>query len=134
MSCLAKAEAAQFLVAHPRFSARQWAEAQPFRNDADRQRFVVQLAPTCLFTPGADYFSIELTPDEFTAKIAETPLAYQPGTTWEYGRSTDVLGHVIERAGSHECCSLRLMVISRRLVSLVYVSASLPASSRAACC
>jgi len=25
------------------------------------------------------------------------PLMYQPGTTWEYSRSTDVLGHVVER-------------------------------------
>ena len=51
-----------------------------------------------LFTPGADYFSIELTPDEFTAKIAETPLAYQPGTTWEYSLAVDVLGRVVEKA------------------------------------
>ena len=51
-----------------------------------------------LFTPGADYFSIELTPDEFTAKIAETPLAYQPGTTWEYSHAVDVLGRVVEKA------------------------------------
>jgi CubicO group peptidase (beta-lactamase class C family) len=51
-----------------------------------------------LFTPGADYFSIELTPDEFSAKIAETPLAYQPGTTWEYSLAVDVLGRVVEKA------------------------------------
>lgn len=35
---------------------------------------------------------------ELVAKLATVPLMYQPGTTWEYGRSTDVLGHVIERA------------------------------------
>lgn len=29
-------------------------------------------------------------------KLATVPLHYQPGTTWEYGRSTDVLGRVIE--------------------------------------
>ena len=34
---------------------------------------------------------------EFVKKLATVPLAYQPGTTWEYSRSTDVLGHVIER-------------------------------------
>ncbi|MFY9316478.1 MAG: serine hydrolase domain-containing protein [Burkholderiales bacterium] len=34
---------------------------------------------------------------ELAQKLAKVPLAYQPGTTWEYGRSTDVLGHVIER-------------------------------------
>ena len=51
-----------------------------------------------LFTPGADYAAIELTPDEFTQKIAAAPLAYQPGTTWEYSLSVDVLGRVIEKA------------------------------------
>jgi TolB-like protein/class 3 adenylate cyclase/Tfp pilus assembly protein PilF len=36
----AKLEAAQFLAAHPDFSARQWGDAQPFEHDADRQHFV----------------------------------------------------------------------------------------------
>jgi CubicO group peptidase (beta-lactamase class C family) len=34
---------------------------------------------------------------EFVKKLSTVPLMYQPGTVWEYGRSTDVLGHVIER-------------------------------------
>lgn len=34
---------------------------------------------------------------EFVKKLATVPLMYQPGSTWEYSRSTDVLGHVIER-------------------------------------
>ncbi len=34
---------------------------------------------------------------DLVRKLATVPLVYQPGTTWEYGRSTDVLGHVIER-------------------------------------
>jgi len=29
-------------------------------------------------------------------KLAKVPLMYQPGSTWEYGRSTDVLGRVVE--------------------------------------
>jgi len=29
-------------------------------------------------------------------KLAKVPLMYQPGTAWEYGRSTDVLGRVVE--------------------------------------
>jgi CubicO group peptidase (beta-lactamase class C family) len=33
---------------------------------------------------------------EFTSRLAKLPLAYQPGTTWEYSVSTDVLGRVIE--------------------------------------
>jgi len=33
---------------------------------------------------------------EMVAKLGELPLAYEPGTRWEYGRSTDVLGRLIE--------------------------------------
>jgi CubicO group peptidase (beta-lactamase class C family) len=33
---------------------------------------------------------------EFAARIARLPLAYQPGTTWDYSHSTDILGRVIE--------------------------------------
>jgi len=43
-----------------------------------------------------DLFSRDLTNAEFVAQIAELPLAEQPGTQWDYGHSTDVLGRVIE--------------------------------------
>lgn len=33
---------------------------------------------------------------EMLAKLGKLPLAYQPGTTWQYGMSTDVLGRVVE--------------------------------------
>ena len=33
---------------------------------------------------------------EFAERIAKMPLAYQPGTTWDYSHSTDILGRVIE--------------------------------------
>src|SRR5947209_472658 len=33
---------------------------------------------------------------EFADRIAKMPLAYQPGTTWDYSHSTDILGRVIE--------------------------------------
>ncbi|MCS3450741.1 CubicO group peptidase (beta-lactamase class C family) [Bradyrhizobium elkanii] len=33
---------------------------------------------------------------EFVARLAALPLAEQPGTQWDYGHSTDVLGRVIE--------------------------------------
>ena len=33
---------------------------------------------------------------EFAERIARMPLAYQPGTTWDYSHSTDILGRVIE--------------------------------------
>jgi CubicO group peptidase (beta-lactamase class C family) len=43
-----------------------------------------------------DLFSRDLTNAEFAAQIAALPLAEQPGTQWDYGHSTDVLGRVIE--------------------------------------
>ena len=33
---------------------------------------------------------------EFANRIAKLPLAFQPGTTWDYGHSTDILGRLIE--------------------------------------
>jgi CubicO group peptidase (beta-lactamase class C family) len=33
---------------------------------------------------------------EFAERIAQLPLAEQPGTLWDYGHSTDVLGRIIE--------------------------------------
>ena len=35
--------------------------------------------------------------EDFVAGLAAVPLGYQPGTAWDYGFSTDVLGLVIER-------------------------------------
>lgn len=39
----------------------------------------------------------DLSNTEFSRKLATMPLAYVPGTTWEYSRSTDVVGALIER-------------------------------------
>jgi CubicO group peptidase (beta-lactamase class C family) len=33
---------------------------------------------------------------EFAERIAKLPLAFQPGTTWDYGYSTDILGRLVE--------------------------------------
>jgi CubicO group peptidase (beta-lactamase class C family) len=33
---------------------------------------------------------------ELVDRLAKLPLAYQPGTTWDYSQSTDILGRVIE--------------------------------------
>jgi CubicO group peptidase (beta-lactamase class C family) len=38
----------------------------------------------------------EFTNAEFVDRLAKLPLAFEPGTTWDYGHSTDVLGRVIE--------------------------------------
>src|SRR5712664_4362020 len=44
----------------------------------------------------AGLFNGDLDNAEFAARIAQLPLAEQPGTRWDYGHSTDVLGRVIE--------------------------------------
>jgi CubicO group peptidase (beta-lactamase class C family) len=44
-----------------------------------------------------------ITSDELIKRLGEAPLAYQPGTTWEYGCATDVLGVLVERVAG---CSL----------------------------
>ncbi len=44
----------------------------------------------------ADLFNGDRTNAEFADRIAKLPLAEQPGTIWDYGHSTDVLGRVIE--------------------------------------
>ncbi len=38
----------------------------------------------------------EVTPAEQIERLAKVPLAHQPGTTFEYGLSTDVLGRIVE--------------------------------------
>jgi CubicO group peptidase (beta-lactamase class C family) len=38
----------------------------------------------------------DYTNEEFADRIAKMPLAYQPGSTWDYSHSTDILGRVVE--------------------------------------
>jgi CubicO group peptidase (beta-lactamase class C family) len=44
----------------------------------------------------ANLFASDMTNAEFVDRVAKLPLAYQPGTTWDYGVSIDVLGRLIE--------------------------------------
>jgi CubicO group peptidase (beta-lactamase class C family) len=44
----------------------------------------------------ADLGNHDETAAEMTQKVGKLPLAYHPGTQWEYGVSTDVLGRLIE--------------------------------------
>lgn len=46
---------------------------------------------------GLDVNPRALAPLAFVAGLAAAPLAHQPGTVWEYGFSTDLLGLVVER-------------------------------------
>lgn len=39
----------------------------------------------------------DMSNDSLIKKLGTLPLAYQPGTTWEYSRATDVLGALLER-------------------------------------
>jgi CubicO group peptidase (beta-lactamase class C family) len=40
--------------------------------------------------------AVKLGRDDFLETIGKVPLLYQPGTAWEYGFSTDILGHIVE--------------------------------------
>ena len=44
----------------------------------------------------AKIFADDPTNAEFVDRVAKLPLAYQPGTTWDYGISIDVLGRLVE--------------------------------------
>jgi CubicO group peptidase (beta-lactamase class C family) len=44
----------------------------------------------------ANLFDPNQTLAEFVTKLSKLPLAFQPGTTWDYSMSTDVLGRVVE--------------------------------------
>ena len=46
-------------------------------------------------TLGVDWRDV--TPAEQIERLAQAPLAHQPGTVWEYSLSTDVLGRVVEK-------------------------------------
>jgi CubicO group peptidase (beta-lactamase class C family) len=49
-----------------------------------------------MYPESSNVSSLTLTMDEFIEQLSRTPLLYQPGTRWEYGLSTDVLGRVVE--------------------------------------
>lgn len=40
--------------------------------------------------------SVKMGREEFLEAIGKVPLVYQPGEVWEYGFSTDILGHIVE--------------------------------------
>jgi CubicO group peptidase (beta-lactamase class C family) len=44
----------------------------------------------------AHVFADDVDNAEFAERLAKLPLAYQPGTTWDYSHSVDILGRVIE--------------------------------------
>src|SRR5437867_1018615 len=56
----------------------------------------VAYAEAKLYQPGITAESRMITPDQFVTGIAKAPLVHEPGTTWEYSMSVDVLGRVVE--------------------------------------
>jgi CubicO group peptidase (beta-lactamase class C family) len=54
-----------------------------------------------VFQPtGLPFDARGLTPSEEVERLAQAPLAHQPGTVWEYSLATDVLGRVVEAASA----------------------------------
>src|SRR5260221_698278 len=51
-----------------------------------------------LYRKDLDFDARNVAPDEQIAGMAKAPLAFQPGTTWNYSVSTDMLGRVVEKA------------------------------------
>ncbi len=53
-----------------------------------------------LLRPEMEKFQKETPPDEdiagYTKRLAKLPLHFQPGTAWEYGPATNVLGYLVE--------------------------------------
>jgi CubicO group peptidase (beta-lactamase class C family) len=63
----------------------------------------------------AELFTADQTNAELVTKIARLPLMYEPGTTWEYGHSVDVLGRVIEVVSGQDLADFIDTRISRPL-------------------
>jgi CubicO group peptidase (beta-lactamase class C family) len=55
-------------------------------------------SPAQMLWRDANLMAEDQTNEELVAKLAQLPLMFEPGTTWEYSMSTDVLGRVIEVA------------------------------------
>jgi len=54
--------------------------------------------PVQMIWRDAGLMSEDQTNEELVSKLARLPLMFEPGTTWEYSMSTDVLGRVVEVA------------------------------------
>lgn len=59
-----------------------------------------------LFSPTVPMKSMMLTPQEQIEAFARAPLVWQPGTTFDYSLSTDLLGRVLERVSGKSLSKL----------------------------
>jgi CubicO group peptidase (beta-lactamase class C family) len=80
--------------------------------------------------PGSSVWAAERMPkDEVIAALAKSPLLFDPGTDWEYGFSTDVLGFVVEAVSGKSLGSF----LSERLwapLGMVDTGFALPSAKR----
>jgi CubicO group peptidase (beta-lactamase class C family) len=53
-------------------------------------------SPVQMIWRDANLMAEDQTNEELVGKLANLPLMFEPGTTWEYSMSTDVLGRVVE--------------------------------------
>ena len=51
-----------------------------------------------MYPPSSGLSGTNMTSEEFLAKLGGNPLAYQPGTVWDYSLATDVVGLTVEAA------------------------------------
>jgi len=68
-----------------------------------------------LYPASSTAVGLGMTQAEFIDKLAALPLAYQPGTVWDYSLATDVLGIVVENVAG---ASLGSMLRSKLFVPL----------------
>jgi CubicO group peptidase (beta-lactamase class C family) len=59
-------------------------------------------SPVQMIWRDAQPMTEDQTSAEMAAKLASLPLMFEPGTTWEYSMSTDVLGRVVEVVSSQD--------------------------------
>lgn len=50
--------------------------------------------------------AVDQTPEELLSKLARLPLQFSPGSVWEYGNSTDLLGHLLEKIAGKSLAEL----------------------------
>jgi CubicO group peptidase (beta-lactamase class C family) len=65
-----------------------------------------------LFSTEVPFKSMSLTPAQQVEAFSKAPLLWQPGSTWEYSLSTDLLGRVLEAVGNqplHELLNDKLI-------------------------
>jgi len=80
--------------------------------------------------PGSSLLAAErLSKEETIAALAKSPLLFDPGSNWEYGFSTDVLGFVVEAVSG---CSLGAVLAERvwQPLGMVDTAFALPADQR----